>query len=242
MKERVFNLIAEKIGGGIDAEYGIQGFCIVDDYIVIAVVVDGRAKIYLVDKNTFQIYDSIDIGENHANVLSYDPVDKVVFVGNTGQPPVTLGIKDNQLSQIENKCKRKGQVLYNEQNDLFIVTNGTSDGTTTNVYTREQFYDSNSEPSQSFIMPGLDGYGPQGKTTYGNHIYFCLSKEEGENAIAVYNINTGQLEQTIYDDTKKGTNSELEQAYFDEEGNMHTNYNNGNEIYKTNYNYYEQVK
>ena len=239
LKNKTLTLSTQRIGGGIEAEYGMQGFCIAENYIVMAVVINYKAIIYLVDKQNFHIYDSVSIGNNHANVLSYDPVDKVVFVGNTGQKPVMLKLRGNKLSKIKTTTNRAGQILYNEQNDLFMTANGTS----IKVYTREQFYNKKAKPTKSFSMSGLGGYVPQGKTTYGNHVYYCISRNSrGKNAIRVYNIATGKLEQTIYDYTKSDTMAELEQAYFDNEGNMYTNYNHGNDIYKTNYNYYQQLK
>lgn len=233
-----FTLITSRIGGGIETDVGVQGFCIVDNYIVMGIVRNGNATIYLVNKQDFHIYDSINIGTNHANVLSYDSKDKVIFVGNTGQRPVTLKIQNNKLYRAGNRCNRSGQILYNEKNDLFMTANGTS----IKVYTRDAFYN-NGEPINSFNMSGLGGYVPQGKVTFGNHIYYCISRDtRGKNAIIVYNITTGKLEQTIYDYTKSDTMAELEQAYFDSRGDMYTNYNHGNDFYKTNYNYFKQLK
>ena len=81
--------------------------------------------VYLVDKYSFHVYDTLYIGGNHANVLSYDSKDGIIFVGNSNQPPVTLKIRNGKLYRDNNKSGRKGQILYNEQNDLFIASDAT---------------------------------------------------------------------------------------------------------------------
>ena len=229
------NLIAERLGGGIETDVGVQGFCVIGNYIVMAIVRDGNARIYLVDKeNPDIIYDSLEVDDNHANVLCYDPKDGIIFVGNSSQTPVMLELHGDKLSISENTCERKGQILYNEENDLFIVANGT------NI----DVYDKDGKPMiPGYSLSVTEGYTSQGKATYGNYIYYCQSNDNprGNNIILVYDITTGKLIQTIHDNTKEGTLSELEQVYFDDEGNMYTNYNNGNDFYETDYNYYEQL-
>ena len=240
-KSKTFNMSKNRVGG-MWHEVGIQGFCVADNFFAFALTSNDYATVYLIDKNNSTVYDSKALGiEHHANTLCYDPVKKIIIVSATGKRPVMFKINSKKLTRINKSySNRSGQIVYSQKNDLFMVTSGKSVW----VYTRDAFYN-NGKALRSFGLkysPGGDI--PQGRACFGDHIFISYTKYSSSygytgNIIYAFDINNGVLRQKINDST---TGKELEQVSFDKSGNMYAAYNKGNDIYKTNYNYYSNIK